>query len=76
METQQPQQDVSCSRGAAAMRWFSRLGEYAQRHATAHTRPGGEAMATVEETVWSPGRAGADREGEPALFWTAGEASS
>ena len=51
--------------GAAAMRWFSRLGEYVQRRATSHTRPGGESTATVEETVWSPGRARADREEEP-----------
>ena len=51
--------------GAAAMRWFSRLGEYVQRRAVAHTRPGGEATATVEETVWSPRRLGAGREEEP-----------
>ena len=43
--------------GAAAMRWFGRLGEYVQRRATAHTRPTGEATTVVEETSWSPTRA-------------------
>ena len=52
--------------GAAAMRWFSRLGEYVQRRATAHTRPTGEATTVVEETTWSPNRArSAESEGEP-----------
>ena len=51
--------------GAAAMRWFSRLGEYVQRRTTSHTRPSGEHTATVEESVWSPGRNRADREEEP-----------
>ena len=54
--------------GAAAMRWFSRLGEYVQRRATAHTRPTGEATTVVEETTWSPNRArSAESEGE-SLF--------
>ena len=52
--------------GAAAMRWFSKLGEYVQRRATAHTRPTGEATTVVEETTWSPNRVrSVEGEGEP-----------
>ena len=58
--------------GAAAVRWFSRLGEY-MRQATmvSQSRPGIEATV-VSETVWSPG--GSRRqpaEAETPLFDTA-----
>ena len=42
--------------GAAAIRWFSKLGDYMQRRSTtvSRTQPGMETTVVREETVWSP----------------------
>ena len=54
--------------GAAAVRWFSRIGEY-MRQATmvSRSRPGIEATV-VQETVWSPGGTHVRTGEEPPLF--------
>ena len=55
--------------GTTAFRWFSRLGEFVQRHATmvSQGRPGIEATV-VQETVWSPGRSRNTAGGDGQLF--------
>ena len=55
--------------GAAAVRWFSRIGEFVQRHAAmvSQGRPGIEA-AVVQETVWSPTRTRQSTTSDPPLF--------
>ena len=42
--------------GAAAIRWFSKLGDYMQRRSTtvSRTQPGMETTVVRQETVWSP----------------------
>ena len=55
--------NVIVQQGAAAMKWFAKLGEFVQRRVSQQTRPG-EQMTVVQETVWSPGR-GHQREAEP-----------
>ena len=43
--------------GAAAIRWFSKLGDYMQRRSTtvSRTQPGMETTVVQQETTWSPG---------------------